>query len=244
MEYTIISLIFTVTGLTRPAAWPPMFDQPLMAESVADFWGNRWHYLFRQTFRSLASVVSPPSPTPYRKRLPFHRFVDITLAFIFSALLHLIVMYRVPPNPLHPHRGLWDMSNASFYLVQPVGIALESLLVLAFAPSTDSKGTDSKETSSPKEGSTIEGTNHASENRQVPRNLVKPRLPAKLRIARRLFAWAWMLWTARWWADAWVKKGLWEPEVQGLFWSPVRGLLFGDWTGKGRPGDYSKHIDL
>ena len=241
MEYIIISIIFTVTGLTRPTVWPPMFDQPLMAESVADFWGNRWHYLFRQSFRSLASVVSPSSPTTYPKRPSFQRFVDITLTFVFSALLHLIVMYRIPVNP---RPGFWDMSNASFYLVQPVGIALESLLVLAFAPSTDSKSTDSKETISPKEGSTIEGANHVSENRQLPGNLVKSRLPAKLRIARRLFAWAWMLWTARWWADAWVKKGLWEPEAQGLFWSPVRGLLFGDWTGKGRPGDYRKHIDL
>ena len=47
---------------------------------------------------------------------------------------------------------------------------------------------------------------------------------------RRLFAWVWFLWTSRWWADVWVKKGLWDRRTERfVFWSPSRGILFGDW---------------
>ncbi|KAG9079334.1 hypothetical protein FRC06_007816 [Ceratobasidium sp. 370] len=30
--------------------WPPLFDGPLEATSVRDFWSHRWHVLFRRTF--------------------------------------------------------------------------------------------------------------------------------------------------------------------------------------------------
>ncbi|KAF8309121.1 hypothetical protein DL93DRAFT_2141673 [Clavulina sp. PMI_390] len=45
----------------------------------------------------------------------------------------------------------------------------------------------------------------------------------------RVWAWAWLLWTGRYWADVWVRSGMWNPGEGYLGWSPIRGLLFGHW---------------
>lgn len=52
----------------------------------------------------------------------------------------------------------------------------------------------------------------------------------KVDIMRRIFAWAWLLWSARYWADAWVRKAQWNREERLIPWSPVRGLLWNDWN--------------
>jgi len=49
------------------------------------------------------------------------------------------------------------------------------------------------------------------------------------RAVRRVFAWAWLLWTVRWWTDDYAKKGLWDHKVGSLVVSPTRGILWGDW---------------
>ncbi|KIM22646.1 hypothetical protein M408DRAFT_332835 [Serendipita vermifera MAFF 305830] len=56
------------------------------------------------------------------------------------------------------------------------------------------------------------------------------RLPAPLAyLVRRVWTWGWLFWSARWWADTWVKMGMWQPEEQVVFFSPIRGLWKGDW---------------
>jgi len=37
----------------HPSQWPPVFDSPWRATSVSDFWGRRWHQLFRHIFLTL-----------------------------------------------------------------------------------------------------------------------------------------------------------------------------------------------
>ncbi|KAI5997687.1 membrane bound O-acyl transferase family-domain-containing protein [Pisolithus orientalis] len=50
MNYDI-GTFFGVTVLQQdPAQWPPVFDKPWKADSLRDFWGYRWHQLFRRTF--------------------------------------------------------------------------------------------------------------------------------------------------------------------------------------------------
>ncbi|KAF8342658.1 uncharacterized protein EI90DRAFT_3011169 [Cantharellus anzutake] len=50
----------------------------------------------------------------------------------------------------------------------------------------------------------------------------------KVRFARRLWAWVFLLWTSRWMADGTLRG----QELGLLPISPVRGVLSGDWTGK------------
>ncbi|KAF8307585.1 hypothetical protein DL93DRAFT_2232099 [Clavulina sp. PMI_390] len=45
----------------------------------------------------------------------------------------------------------------------------------------------------------------------------------------RLWAWSWLVWTGRYWLDVWVRSGMWSPGEGYLGWSPIRGLLFGQW---------------
>ncbi|KAI6130072.1 membrane bound O-acyl transferase family-domain-containing protein [Pisolithus croceorrhizus] len=46
-----IATLFGVTVLRQdPAQWPPVFDKPWKTDSLRDFWGYRWHQLFRRTF--------------------------------------------------------------------------------------------------------------------------------------------------------------------------------------------------
>jgi hypothetical protein len=55
-------------------------------------------------------------------------------------------------------------------------------------------------------------------------------LPRNIRsIVTRIWVYVWMLGAGRWWADAWVHAGMWNPEEVLIVWSPVRGLLKGQW---------------
>ncbi|KAF8309120.1 hypothetical protein DL93DRAFT_2086011 [Clavulina sp. PMI_390] len=45
----------------------------------------------------------------------------------------------------------------------------------------------------------------------------------------RVWAWGWLLWTGRYWADVWIRSGMWSPGEGYLGWSPIRGVLFGQW---------------
>ncbi|KAI8451667.1 hypothetical protein BY996DRAFT_7279767, partial [Phakopsora pachyrhizi] len=40
----------TIVDYFDPVNWPPIYDSPHLAESLTDFWGNRWHKLLRRTF--------------------------------------------------------------------------------------------------------------------------------------------------------------------------------------------------
>ncbi|KAI5980690.1 hypothetical protein F5J12DRAFT_917367 [Pisolithus orientalis] len=48
--YDIATLIGVIVLRQDPAQWPPVFDKPWKADSLRDFWGYRWHQLFRRTF--------------------------------------------------------------------------------------------------------------------------------------------------------------------------------------------------
>ena len=49
-------------------------------------------------------------------------------------------------------------------------------------------------------------------------------------LVRRVWTWSWLFWSGRWWADTWVKMGMWQPNEKVVFFSPIRGLWKGDWT--------------
>jgi hypothetical protein len=48
-------------------------------------------------------------------------------------------------------------------------------------------------------------------------------------LTRRVWTWGWLFWSGRWWADTWVKMGMWQPEEQVVFLSPIRGIWQGEW---------------
>lgn len=46
---------------------------------------------------------------------------------------------------------------------------------------------------------------------------------------RRVWAWSWLLFSGRWWSDAWVRHGFWGEREVNVGWSFVRGLWKGQW---------------
>ncbi|KAF8307586.1 hypothetical protein DL93DRAFT_2087837 [Clavulina sp. PMI_390] len=62
----------------------------------------------------------------------------------------------------------------------------------------------------------------------VPLSTALPSPGARIWVTR-VWAWAWLLWTGRYWADVWVRSGMWVPGEGYIGWSPVRGILYGRW---------------
>ncbi|KAI5454838.1 hypothetical protein NCC49_002120 [Naganishia albida] len=58
--------------------WPRLMDRPLMADSLLQFWGKRWHQIFRQAF------VAPSLLLPARYR----SLASPLIAFSISSLMH------------------------------------------------------------------------------------------------------------------------------------------------------------
>ncbi|KAG8960406.1 hypothetical protein FRC03_006565 [Tulasnella sp. 419] len=53
-------------------------------------------------------------------------------------------------------------------------------------------------------------------------------LPLSARMfVQRSFVVGWLLWTSRWWADVWVALGMFVEKP--VLFSPLRGLLYGQW---------------
>ncbi|KAI0267676.1 membrane bound O-acyl transferase family-domain-containing protein [Gloeopeniophorella convolvens] len=92
--------------------WPPLFQEPWRATSLGDFWGLRWHQVFKRAF-----VVSGAKPAAR----VFGRLGGLVGAFFVSGLMH--------------DAGVWgagigtELSSVTFFFVMmAVGIAIEVLL--------------------------------------------------------------------------------------------------------------------
>ncbi|KAF8305451.1 hypothetical protein DL93DRAFT_2089556 [Clavulina sp. PMI_390] len=220
-EFILMAFIFVgVLGVCAPHSWVPMFNAPLASASLAEFWGKRWHHIFRRCFdRMMLPFIpfSPPSkptasangngkshangngssestplrPLPTSTSSTTSALIRATGAFALSTLLHLIIMNRIPPSPKYPD------PYQGFWDISILAFFLAQPVGILL----DSLFTS---TLSPKSQSSIGFS--------------------------RIWAWAWLLWTSRWWADAWMRKGLWDLGEKPLVWSPLRGMLWGDWT--------------
>ncbi|KAA1467708.1 hypothetical protein DENSPDRAFT_869244, partial [Dentipellis sp. KUC8613] len=91
--------------------WPLISDRPWLSESVAEFWGKRWH----QSYRRIFLVIG------YRPlRRYFGRAGGVLGAFAVSALLHDLGMWGIG-------RGIEPWSVGGFFLMMGVGAVLEGI---------------------------------------------------------------------------------------------------------------------
>ena len=114
--YAIIQCIYDLNTITmillfrqKPSRWPPLFDAPWRATSVANFWGKRWHQLFRSSFVSIG--VKPGSYFAGRAGAVYG-------AFLVSAILHDWGMWPMA-------RGLQFSRVGGFFLAMGLGCILE-----------------------------------------------------------------------------------------------------------------------
>lgn len=83
MNYSLCTILGVLLFGQDPAQWPPVFDAPWRATSLSDFWGRRWHQLFRRTFLLLGG---------YPLSLVIGRAGIVVGAFLSSAVFHYIAM--------------------------------------------------------------------------------------------------------------------------------------------------------
>jgi len=122
---TAMATILVPLG-SDPASWPPLFNSPLLATSIADFWTRRWHLTYRRTFNRMAHL-----PWLFASKFLSRRganTVRVLVIFLMSALFHLVNIAWMPIDERHPHRVDWSM--ALCFLMQPFGILVENTLVV------------------------------------------------------------------------------------------------------------------
>ena len=108
--YLIGFLAMTVCGQVAEQ-WPPLFQAPWMATSLADFWGLRWHQVFKRSF-----VVCGAKPAAQI----FGRAGGVIGAFFVSGIMHDF--------------GVWgsglgtELSSVTlFFVMMGVGCVLEGI---------------------------------------------------------------------------------------------------------------------
>ncbi|KAK0220523.1 hypothetical protein IW262DRAFT_1385195 [Armillaria fumosa] len=111
--YTSVQVVYdasTVVGVAifrqLPSEWPPVYDSTLLSTSLTEFWGRRYHQLFRQTFTG---------PLAF---LPLPEYVQLFGAFLISGVFHCFGVWA-HGNGVH----WWPMGG--FFLANALGIAIE-----------------------------------------------------------------------------------------------------------------------
>lgn len=89
-----------------PSEWPPLYDNVLLSTSLAQFWGHRYHQIFRQTFAGPFSL------------LPLPATVQLFGAFFISGVFHCFGAWG-HGNGVH----WWRMGG--FFVANALGIGLE-----------------------------------------------------------------------------------------------------------------------
>ena len=109
--YHLAALIGILVFRQHLSLWPPAFKSPWLSTSLTQFWAQRWHQLFRDSFISIGG---------YPLSLVVGRVGVVLGSFFISGLLHDF--------------GLRNMGNGSdsrkvcgFFLMNGVGILLEHL---------------------------------------------------------------------------------------------------------------------
>ncbi|GAB1522398.1 hypothetical protein RhiTH_005514 [Rhizoctonia solani] len=154
----------SISPYSRPAAvlkkeWPPLFDNPLAATSVRDFWSRRWHACFRRNFfitgakpgaivgesigslaGSMADTIVPSGLESGKSNVRFKhsakvlgkRVGGVMGVFLMSGLLHDFGMWGMG-------QGMDFRRVTGYFLVQGVGLIAENALGLGIPEKQNNK---------------------------------------------------------------------------------------------------------
>ncbi|CAH7682125.1 hypothetical protein BY996DRAFT_6736453 [Phakopsora pachyrhizi] len=127
-SFTMLEVImfqFVLERRISPAsALTPEFNQPYLAKSIEDFWGNRWHHKYRRHFTRIASLF------PYGRT----KIGNVLWTFIVSGMMHSYLIARSKPEPsiknLKSYLPIFfDSGNILFFGLQGVGLVIERTLI-------------------------------------------------------------------------------------------------------------------
>lgn len=211
IHYTALSAFAVWLG-NDPSNWPPLFDAPLQATSLSDFWSKRWHQLFRHVFTqfSIPAVRLVQGLFRSERGLPVI-LTRIFCAFGISTMLHLFIMYHSERWSILRYgdgnidrANFWDADVIFFFMAQPFGMIFEKLVLEAVIldqiyPSPSPH--------------TQTGINSSSESPRRGKRLIM-----------RIFAWTFLAWTGRRWTNKWIRSGYFDNDTKAVLVSLIRSL--------------------
>jgi hypothetical protein len=93
--------------------WPAIFNSPWQAVSLTDFWGRRWHQIFRRNF-----LVMGGKPL----YAIFGKLGGLIGVFMISAIMHDFPMWGMG-------QGMEFYTVGGYFLIQGLGMVIESVLL-------------------------------------------------------------------------------------------------------------------
>ncbi|KAF4599921.1 hypothetical protein EYR40_007025 [Pleurotus pulmonarius] len=135
--------------LWMPADFRPLFGEWRDTYTLRRFWGRTWQQTHRRKFKSHSRFItsllplSPPllQPTSRTKSctisrlIDIHRTIDLYTAFLISGLMHAAGEYMMLSSSPSSHTSHFG-GSMHFFMLQAVGIHLESLVLSFFTPFT------------------------------------------------------------------------------------------------------------
>ncbi|KAI6084643.1 membrane bound O-acyl transferase family-domain-containing protein [Hypoxylon rubiginosum] len=113
----ILASFAVLTGMDKPADWPPLFGHPLEVCGLQNFWSGFWHQLSSRPFKSLAQVVIKTiASTGVDLPLPVSRALLAFIVFLISGLSHTVVSW---------HLGVRDTLDLQWFLLNFAGCMVE-----------------------------------------------------------------------------------------------------------------------
>ncbi|KZS92546.1 hypothetical protein SISNIDRAFT_429221 [Sistotremastrum niveocremeum HHB9708] len=110
--YQFFTLIGVIIFRQNQSQWPPLFNSPIHATSLADYWGKRWHQLFRRNF-----LIIGGKPMHFL----FGKIGGAFGVFLVSALLHDLGMWCMG-------RGMEFETVGVYFLIQGLGMVIEAAI--------------------------------------------------------------------------------------------------------------------
>lgn len=233
----------SISPLSLPASslkkeWPPLFDQPLHATSLRDFWSNRWHAVFRRNFwvsggkpglwlggnigrlfgKAADIFVSPPkssSSWESQMRSVGMRMGGVMGVFLMSGLLHDFGMWCMG-------QGVDFRRVTGYFLIQGVGLVVENALGLGQAEKNKEKGAARDAGGAVANGAGGKADSEKSTDSHSSTSGLYYRF-------MKLWTLAWVVLPVPMMIDAWLQRGLAGVVIVPHALSPAR-ILFKLWN--------------
>ncbi|PRP84056.1 hypothetical protein PROFUN_08518 [Planoprotostelium fungivorum] len=121
--YLFLSFLDVLMRGSDPLAYPILFHHPWLSSSFSDFWGRRWHQLFRRVVWSLGwrTGRSVPNWAGSGVRNERNQLLPLFFSYFISALLHQLGYYTAT--------GIMDVNIGLFFLLQCPFIVIERTLI-------------------------------------------------------------------------------------------------------------------
>jgi len=117
IQSDVISVLFVGSGFSEPRDWPDLFGPLRGCWTVRRFWGKTWHQALRPLFVAYGQYTS--RKIGFTSMSFAETWTMFVIAFVLSAAIHCGGDYMLTSTITISHK---------FYLSQPIGIALETLV--------------------------------------------------------------------------------------------------------------------